>query len=78
MDNAGLRALKRGPVPDKSRCRDVAYEDLHPGECDEQTAYGAAVGSTYCGAPKAEGFKLCLYHLFNALNGGVPKSRLRG
>ncbi|MDA8371227.1 MAG: hypothetical protein M0026_15375 [Nocardiopsaceae bacterium] len=77
MDEAELQAFLSGPVPDASQCRDIAKSELESGQCDEQTSYGLPSGSTYCGAPKTEGFMLCRYHLFGALHSGASVDELR-
>lgn len=77
MNEAELRAFLQGPVPDVSQIRDVPYDQLSPGQCDEQTEYGTSAGSRYCGAPRTPGFKLCRYHLFTALHNGEPVDELR-
>lgn len=78
MDEAQLKSFMEGPVPDSSQCGEVAPQDLRPGECGHQTGYGGPGGSTYCGAPKAEGFFLCDFHLFDTLvNLGTPADHLR-
>lgn len=77
MDEAELGEFLNGSVPDTAECRDVAYAQLRPGECDEQTSYGTPAGRLYCGAPKTTGFSRCRFHLFDALNSGVPADQLR-
>lgn len=78
MDEVQLKAFMEGPVPDNSQCRGVALRDLRPGECDHQMGYGGPGESTYCGAPKAEGFSLCEFHLFDTLaTFGTPVDHLR-
>jgi len=77
MNEAELQAFIQGPVPDASQCRNVPYDQLRAGQCDEQTEYGTSAGSRYCGAPLLPGFKRCRHHLFTALNSGEPASELR-
>lgn len=77
MIEAEVQTFIDGPVP-VPRCRDVPQANLRPGECDEQTEYGTSAGPRYCGAPKAQGFRLCHHHLFTALNSDEPIDDLRG
>lgn len=76
MTEAEVQAFIDGPVPE-SQCRDAPQANLKPGECAEQTEYGTSAGARYCGAPKAQGFWLCRYHLFTALNSDEPVADLR-
>ena len=77
MDEEELQSFIEGPAPEP-QSRDVPHARLKAGQCDEQTEYGTGAPPLYCGAPKAQSFKLCLHHLFTKLNEDVPATELRG